>query len=247
MFWYNLSSSNREIFRPRLRSYFHNLLVYLSVFDFIYLLASQAMFGFPTISLWYKYSIYPKILPIVSGIGHTSRVGSVYLTLSITIERYFAIVHPLRHIGWKHTLAPLSIIFAVVYNVPRFFEFYYDSKRDFIIVTALRSNNTYITYYIFWSKFILIELIPYFLIIVLNSLIICKVYRSTQFRKISSFRGGNQAGQHKGNSTHSKKPEEEDCFDLEGQNIVAQDSIPLATFVASDKHQFHRCGESCIV
>ena len=45
-----------------MRSPFHMLLVYLSVFDIIYLLTSQAIFGFPTISRWYEHYIYPVIL-----------------------------------------------------------------------------------------------------------------------------------------------------------------------------------------
>lgn len=49
--------------------------------------------------------------------------------------------------------------------------------------SALRSNPIYVTYYIFWSKFILIEVIPYLIILVLNSLIIGKIWKSTQFRK----------------------------------------------------------------
>ena len=49
--------------------------------------------------------------------------------------------------------------------------------------TALRSNPMYVTYYIFWSKFIFVEVIPYFTILVLNSLIIGKIWKSTKFRK----------------------------------------------------------------
>ena len=41
----------------------------------------------------------------------------------------------------------------------------------------------YITYYIFWSKFLLVEMIPYVTIIVLNSMILGKIWKSTQFRK----------------------------------------------------------------
>ena len=58
-----------------MRSPFHMLLVYLSVFDIFYLLMSQAIFGFPTMSLWYERYVYPVILPICFGIGHTGRVG----------------------------------------------------------------------------------------------------------------------------------------------------------------------------
>ena len=50
--------------RPKMRSPFHTLLVYLSVFDFVYLLMSQAIFGFPSISQPYQHSVYPMILPI---------------------------------------------------------------------------------------------------------------------------------------------------------------------------------------
>ena len=96
--------------------------------------------------------------------------------------RYFAIVHPLRYFGWKRALAPLSILVAVAYNVPKFFEFRYDLEEGRIIQSTLRSNPVYITYYIFWSKFILVEIIPYFTIIVLNSLIMGKIYKSTRFQ-----------------------------------------------------------------
>ena len=112
--------------------------------------------------------------------------------------RYFAIVHPLRYFGWKRALAPLSILVAVVYNVPKFFEFRYDFEERRITQTTLRSNPVYITYYIFWSKFILVEIIPYFTIIVLNSMIMGKIYKSTRFqnrfRYQSTIRGRHEQG-----------------------------------------------------
>ena len=49
--------------------------------------------------------------------------------------------------------------------------------------TALRDNPKYIKYYIFWSKFIIVELIPYVTILLLNSKIIHKIYKSHTFRK----------------------------------------------------------------
>ena len=72
-------------------------------------------------------------------------------------------------------------------------------KQFFLLMGALREKETdrpselqfrlpssgqnYITYYIFWSKFLLVEMIPYFTIIVLNSMILGKIWKSTQFRK----------------------------------------------------------------
>ena len=49
--------------------------------------------------------------------------------------------------------------------------------------TALRSNAMYVTFYVFWSKFILVEVIPYCTIVILNSLIVIKIWKSIQFRK----------------------------------------------------------------
>ena len=57
------------------------------------------------------------------GMLGVARTGSVYLTMSVTLERYFAIVRPLAVFRIKKFLAPAAITFALVYNSPRFFEF----------------------------------------------------------------------------------------------------------------------------
>ena len=71
-----------------MQSSFHSLLVALSFFDILYLVMSQMIFGFPGISAWYEEHVYASVLPICFGFAHIGRVGSVYLTLSVTIERY---------------------------------------------------------------------------------------------------------------------------------------------------------------
>ncbi len=70
-----------------MRSSFHTLLVALSVFDIIYLLTSQTIFGFSGLSEWYEENVYPAVLPVCFGLAHTGRVGSVYLTIAVTVER----------------------------------------------------------------------------------------------------------------------------------------------------------------
>ena len=57
------------------------------------------------------------------GFVHIGRVGSVLLTLSVTVERFFAIVYPLKRIRRTRFLIYSSVIWAIAYNVPRFFEF----------------------------------------------------------------------------------------------------------------------------
>ena len=49
--------------------------------------------------------------------------------------------------------------------------------------TTLRQNPLYITLYVFWSKLILVELIPYISIVIMNVVIIVKLYRSNRYRK----------------------------------------------------------------
>jgi hypothetical protein len=59
------------------------------------------------------------IMPSCHGLLHVARTGSVYVTMAVTVERYFAIVHPLKKFKMKKALLPVAIIFAITYNVPK--------------------------------------------------------------------------------------------------------------------------------
>ena len=56
------------------------------------------------------------------GLAHIARVGSVALTMCITLERYYSVCHPMRQFESKSLLLPIAIGFAVVFNIPKFFE-----------------------------------------------------------------------------------------------------------------------------
>ena len=88
-----------------------------------------SIFGLPAMSTWYVEKVYDYIMPCGYGIGHIGRVGSVFLTVSVTIERYHAIVHPLKHFCGKKYLLYVPAGAAVVYNIPRFFEFELKVRR----------------------------------------------------------------------------------------------------------------------
>ena len=70
----------------------------------------------------YARTVYVFILPMGFGFGHIGRVGSVFITVSVTIERYFAIVHPLKHFSGKRFLLVIPILSSVLYNIPKFYE-----------------------------------------------------------------------------------------------------------------------------
>ena len=93
------------------------------MFDMLYLIIGISIFGLPAISKWYEKEIYVYIMPLGYGLGHIGRVGSVFVTVSVTIERYFAIVHPLKHFRGKKYLLLVPSVIAVLYNIPKFFEF----------------------------------------------------------------------------------------------------------------------------
>ena len=57
------------------------------------------------------------------------------------------------------------------------------NNKVYVKSSALRQNEIYVTYYIFWSKFILVEVIPYVTIVVLNSAIVRKIWKSSKFRR----------------------------------------------------------------
>ena len=78
----------------------------------------------------YRFSteIFVHIMPVCYGLVHVARSGSVYVTMAVTIERYFAIVHPLKDFKMKKALLPLAMAFAIIYNIPK------ASQKSFSIV-----------------------------------------------------------------------------------------------------------------
>lgn len=103
-------------------SSFSNLLRGLATSDALFLIMALLAFGLPHLSARYKESLFTYIMPVCFGLLHTFRVGSVYVTLAVTFERFHAIIFPLRHFAWKKYLLPTSVAIAVCYNIPRYFE-----------------------------------------------------------------------------------------------------------------------------
>ena len=55
---------------------------------------------------WFTENIFTSIVIPVYGMLHTTRTIAVFLTLSVNFERFYAIVFPLKHFGWKKYLLP---------------------------------------------------------------------------------------------------------------------------------------------
>lgn len=164
---------------------FTRLLIALAVFDFLYLFIGIAIFGLPVLSQAYKENVYVIIVPVCVGLAHMSRVGSVLLTVSVSIERYYSVCHPMRQFRSKRLLLPVTIAFTVLYNIPKFCEYKIEINEDgnyILCLAELRMNQVYVMIYHHWSKFLLVEFIPYVLMIVLNCLIWRRVRAMVRMR-----------------------------------------------------------------
>jgi hypothetical protein len=115
---------------------FSKLLRGLATFDALFLFIAIISFGFPQLSRWYTRNIFLYIMPIVFGLLHTFRVGSVYVTLAVTFERFHAIICPLKHFFWKKYLLPVSVTIAIVYNIPKYFE------MEMQVISMIKVSNS---------------------------------------------------------------------------------------------------------
>ena len=68
------------------------------------------------------YTSITYILFARFAIGGIGRVGSVILTLCVTLERYVSVCQPFSKLKFKKFLMPASLAFAIAYNLPKFFE-----------------------------------------------------------------------------------------------------------------------------
>ena len=69
---------------------------------------------------------YTYCLPSVYATTHVAKVGSVFTTLAVSLERYFAVCKPLWiHIRRCHPANYIVsvVVFAVGFNIPKFMEF----------------------------------------------------------------------------------------------------------------------------
>ena len=73
-----------------------------------------------------QMDMYYLCLPFLYGMTHVSKVGSVFSTLAVSLERYFAVCRPLWiRIRRCHPTTYIVIVwvFALGFNIPKFLEF----------------------------------------------------------------------------------------------------------------------------
>lgn len=183
--------------RPQMRSSINYLLVGLARCDTVLIITSILLFGLPAINTQtglletYANYLFPQLAPVVYPLAMIAQTVSVYLTLTVTLERFVAVCHPLRArslctYGRARLYVVLIIVFSTIYNLPRFLEadraeeFYprYNMTVYVIKASALRNNELYISVYIHWLYLFFIYFVPFTCLAVLNAAI---------YRQVSSF------------------------------------------------------------
>lgn len=180
--------------RPIMRSSINVYLAGLSFFDGLLLLF--ALFLYPPFSycasdmyqldsFWCRY--FAATTQLTYPMTCVLQSGSVWTLVAITVDRFIAIKWPLRArdiLTSQRSQYVLMIIafWALVYNLPTFFEIGPDDK-GFITPTPLRNNENYVLVYKGYCYLFLMFLIPAILMIVLNGFVTQAVRRAYRVRR----------------------------------------------------------------
>lgn len=178
--------------RPQMKSSINYLLIGLARCDSVLIVTSVLLFGIPAIYPYtgnffvYYYNIYPHLAPFLFPLAMIAQTVTVYLTLTVTLERFVAVCHPLRArslctYGRARGYVLGIIVFSAVYNLPRFWEVSYqaNSYQTLTMNTTiycpvpsdLRQNLTYISVYIHWMYLVFLYILPFSSLAVLNAAI----------------------------------------------------------------------------
>ena len=102
-------------------------MILLAVVDTLFLISSLLTFSLPHLSSRFSSSLWAYLVPYTLPIAQTCLTASVYMTISLSLERYFSVVHPLYQLSnrWLKSSLVLSlpgIMFAVIFTLPNYFQ-----------------------------------------------------------------------------------------------------------------------------
>ncbi|CAH0392669.1 unnamed protein product [Bemisia tabaci] len=190
--------------KPQMKSSINYLLIGLARCDTVLIFTSILLFGLPAVYPYtgylftYYWKIYPKIAPTVFPIALIAQTVSVYLTVTVTLERFVAVCLPLRArslctYGRAKIYVIIIIFMATLFNASRFFEVdvieepqgyaAYNTTVYRAIPSGLRESSLYVTLYIHWFYFIFIYFLPFSALAILNAAIYRQVRRANQERQ----------------------------------------------------------------
>ena len=102
-------------------------MVVLAFVDTTLLLSSLLTFSLPRLTSPYPSDLWTYLVPYTLPIAQTCLTASVYMTVSLSLERYFSVVHPLYQLShrWLNSsvlLALPGLLFSVIFTLPNYFQ-----------------------------------------------------------------------------------------------------------------------------
>ncbi|KAH0564590.1 FMRFamide receptor-like [Cotesia glomerata] len=185
--------------RPQMKSSINYLLIGLARCDTILIITAVLIHGLPAIYSYtgllfdYKFKTYPHIVRYLYPLSCMAQMVTVYLTLTVTIERYVAVCHPLKARSFctygRARLAVLCIVIvSTIYNLPKFWEVNLEEEIHWrynvtiycVGPAILRSNDLYISIYVNWMYFFFYYALPFVLLVVFNVAIYRRVRKANR-------------------------------------------------------------------
>ncbi|XP_067648910.1 FMRFamide receptor-like [Haliotis asinina] len=181
---------------PEMKSSTSIFLIVLAMFDSCVLInmlianTRWLLFYSPYSSVYFHYFMQPA-LPIMYGVTNISHTGSTYTVVAVTVERYIAVCHPLKAASFctiSRAIKTCVAIFIVclIYSFPRYFEMYLkwdwvpEFNQTMLVVdySDMAYSYWYLTVYLVYINVIVKFIIPGVLLVVLNTIMVRKLYRT---------------------------------------------------------------------
>ncbi|XP_012286429.1 FMRFamide receptor [Orussus abietinus] len=185
--------------RPQMKSSINYLLIWLARCDTVLIITSVLTFGLPAIYSYtgllfeYKFLVYPKIVKFLYPLTGIVQMGTVYLTLAVTMERYVAVCHPLKArsfctYGRARIAVICIVIVSIIYNLSKYWEVDFDTEIHWkynvtvtcIIPASLRESELYVTLYVHWMYFFVYYLFPFGCLVIFNFAIYRRVRKANR-------------------------------------------------------------------
>ena len=173
---------------------------FLSCFDILFILSYGVSVAYKSIACYPFNSLVGSVAYPLLNLGVS---GSIYMTVSISIERYLGICYPnctYRRNAWVF-IAPVLMI-SITYNIPKLFErkFYFYNGSLIAESQAFRNDETYKHVYNLWGDILFNTILPLIALLYFNGSIIAKMKKTS--KTVIQF---GKTHQRKGLSTNTTK------------------------------------------
>ena len=165
--------------QPKMRkNVFYNLLLSLACFDTLFILSYGSYYAY--ISLPYHHHNINLMEGLTYHVREICLVGSIYMTVAISLERYLGICHPHLEFSRGALVYILPVLFInLAFNFPKFLEIKYSLESGTFEEQEFWETYQYEQGYRLWASVIFKTIIPLVSLLFLNGSIIATIKGTT--------------------------------------------------------------------